>query len=37
LKDLPVLSWLFRSDFKSEDSKELLIFITPRILREEGA
>jgi len=37
LQDLPVLSWLFRNDFRSEESRELLIFITPRIVSEEGA
>jgi type IV pilus assembly protein PilQ len=30
---LPLLGWLFKRDTKSDDSRELLIFITPRILK----
>ena len=30
---LPLLGWLFRRDTKSDESRELLIFITPRILK----
>jgi len=30
---LPLLGWLFRRDTTSEESRELLIFITPRIIR----
>lgn len=37
LQDVPMLGRLFRNDFRSEDSRELLIFITPRVLTEEGA
>ncbi len=37
LQDVPLLSWLFRSDFRSQESRELLIFITPRVINEEGA
>ncbi len=37
LMDLPVLSWLFKRNVKTEQNRELLIFITPRILEGEGA
>jgi len=30
---LPLLGWLFKRDTRAEDSRELLIFITPRILK----
>jgi type IV pilus assembly protein PilQ len=30
---LPLLGWLFRRDTKTDESRELLIFITPRILK----
>jgi type IV pilus assembly protein PilQ len=33
LSRLPLLGWLFRRDSNSEESRELLIFITPRIKR----
>nr|MBC8248002.1 type IV pilus secretin PilQ [Deltaproteobacteria bacterium] len=32
LMDVPVLSWLFKTQKKSEDLEELLIFITPKII-----
>ena len=32
--DIPVLGWLFKNNIKSETKKELLIFITPKILKE---
>lgn len=32
LKDIPVLGWAFKSDGKSENMEEVLIFITPHIL-----
>ena len=32
LKDIPGLGWLFKSTTKTKDRRELLIFITPRIL-----
>ena len=32
LGDIPLLGRLFRSDIRAEDKKELLIFITPRIM-----
>jgi type IV pilus assembly protein PilQ len=30
---IPILKWLFRRDLVSDESRELLIFITPRILK----
>ena len=33
LHRVPLLGWLFKRDINSEDSRELLIFITPRITR----
>ena len=32
IKDIPVLGHLFRSDSKQRNRRELLIFITPRIV-----
>lgn len=32
--DIPILGWLFKSDTTVKNKKELLIFITPRILKE---
>jgi type IV pilus secretin PilQ/predicted competence protein len=32
LKDIPLLGWLFRSESKVKQKRELLIFITPRIV-----
>jgi type IV pilus assembly protein PilQ len=34
LGDIPVLGWLFKTRTKTEDKKELLIFITPKILKD---
>ncbi len=33
LSEIPLLRWLFRRDRVSDESRELLIFITPRIIR----
>ena len=33
LNKIPLLGWLFRRDSVTDESRELLIFITPRILR----
>ena len=33
LSQIPLLGWLFRRDTNTSDNKELLIFITPRIIR----
>ncbi len=35
LKDIPVLGWLFRQENISKEQRELLIFITPKIVREK--
>jgi len=34
LADIPLLGWLFKNETKSSDKRELLVFITPRILSE---
>ena len=34
LKDVPGLGWLFKSDSRSDQKQEVLIFITPTILAE---
>jgi type IV pilus assembly protein PilQ len=31
--DLPVLGWLFRDNFKRDDKTELLVFVTPKIVK----
>ena len=33
LHRLPLLGWLFKRDINSDESRELLIFITPRITK----
>ncbi len=33
LHRVPLLGWLFKRDTNTDESRELLIFITPRILR----
>jgi type IV pilus assembly protein PilQ len=33
LSRIPILSWLFKNDSFNDNSRELLIFITPRIIR----
>ena len=33
--DLPLIGWLFKSKSISENKKELIIFITPRVVRQE--
>jgi type II secretory pathway component HofQ len=33
LNVVPLLGWLFKRDTLSDESRELLIFITPRIIR----
>ena len=35
LGDLPILGHLFKNDSRQETNKELLIFVTPRILQQE--
>ena len=34
--DLPYLSWLFKTTSIRDDKKELLIFVTPKILKDAG-
>jgi type IV pilus assembly protein PilQ len=34
--DLPLIGWLFKTKTVREDKRELLIFITPRIIRQEA-
>jgi type IV pilus assembly protein PilQ len=34
LGDIPVLGWLFKTDVVSKAKKELLVFITPKIMQE---
>ncbi|MBI5006516.1 MAG: type IV pilus secretin PilQ [Nitrosomonadales bacterium] len=34
LKDIPILGWLFKTDTTTKSKKELLVFITPKILKE---
>jgi len=34
LADIPLLGWLFKNKTKSTDKRELLVFITPRIMSE---
>jgi type IV pilus assembly protein PilQ len=34
LKDIPVLGWLFKNSILTKEKKELLVFITPKILKE---
>jgi type IV pilus assembly protein PilQ len=38
LKDIPLIGWLFRTKYNpSNDKKELIIFLTPRIINQEEA
>ena len=38
LKDIPILGWLFRTKYNPvDDKKELIIFLTPRIINQEEA
>jgi len=34
LGDIPVIGWLFKNNVRSDTKKELLIFITPKILKD---
>jgi type IV pilus assembly protein PilQ len=34
LGDIPLLGWLFKNNTKTDAKKELLIFITPKILKD---
>jgi len=35
LKDIPILGWMFKSEDISKEQKELLIFITPKVVQEK--
>jgi len=35
LGDIPVIGWLFKNNVKSDTKSELLIFITPKIMKDE--
>jgi type IV pilus assembly protein PilQ len=35
LSKVPVLKWLFKRDLKTSRKEELLIFLTPKIMRLE--
>ncbi|UCH48328.1 MAG: type IV pilus secretin PilQ [Betaproteobacteria bacterium] len=37
LGDIPVLGWLFKQNLKRNDKRELLIFVTPRLVSEKTA
>lgn len=37
LSDIPVLGWFFRKEQEQDQSDELLIFLTPRIIRQDDA
>lgn len=38
LKDIPLLGWLFRTPYNpQDDKKELIIFLTPRVVNEQEA
>jgi len=37
LKDIPGLGYLFKSDSRSEDMEEVLIFITPHVLKAQAS
>jgi type IV pilus assembly protein PilQ len=34
--DLPVVGWLFRSNFEQNNKSELLIFVTPKLIKENA-
>lgn len=34
--DLPIVGWLFRSQFETNDKSELLIFVTPKLLKDNA-
>jgi type IV pilus assembly protein PilQ len=37
LGDIPILGWLFKQRENFETGRELVIFVTPSLLRAEGA
>ncbi len=34
LADIPILGWLFKNETRTSDKRELLVFITPRVMSE---
>ena len=34
--DLPLVGWLFRSNFEQNNKSELLVFITPKLISEKA-
>jgi type IV pilus assembly protein PilQ len=34
LGDIPILGFFFRQDLKRNDKRELLIFVTPRVIKD---
>ena len=34
--DLPLVGWLFRSQFEQNNKSELLIFVTPKLLKDSA-
>lgn len=36
LSDIPVLGWLFKSEVKKKETREINVFITPRIVKDES-
>jgi type IV pilus assembly protein PilQ len=37
LGDIPVLGWLFKQNIRRNNKRELLIFVTPRLVSEKTA
>ncbi len=37
MKDIPILGWLFKGNYKAEEMEEVLIFITPHILKSDAS
>ena len=37
LSKIPILGWLFKNETKSDTKRELLIFLTPKIVQEQPA
>jgi type IV pilus assembly protein PilQ len=37
LNKIPVLGWLFKSTSDTTEERELLIFVTPRVIRDTAA
>jgi type IV pilus assembly protein PilQ len=35
LAEIPLIGWLFKSNAVREEKRELLIFITPRIIKQD--